>query len=264
MTPASLLAEVRRRNPLLFTVGAAHAALCAALLAIAPFDHRLVMGVNPWIKPIKFSSSIALYLWTVGWYLAYVPGPGWSRRLIARGISVSMVVEIVCITMQAARGTTSHFNVHTTLDAVVFQTMGVMILLNTLLAVLLLVLFFVQPIDLPPGYLWALRLGIAIFVLGSLEGAVMIARNAHTVGAADGGPGLPLLNWSTRSGDLRAAHMWALHALQVVPLVGWMLSRWRSPAARQVAAVWGFAAAYAAVAAALFWQALQGRPLVGS
>jgi hypothetical protein len=91
---------------------------------------------------------------------------------------------------------------------------------------------------------------------------------AHAVGIADGGPGLPLLGWSTVAGDLRIPHFIGMHALQVIPLaliVIELLSR-RIARLRDVTVRFRLVAivtaAYTAVLAVLTWQALRGQSIV--
>jgi hypothetical protein len=264
MSVRDLLAELYRRNRVLALLGWLNLLALAALLLVAPFDARTIMGLNPWVKPSKFLISITVYVWTLGWLTRYVSAYARSVRLISWGTGVVFVGEMVCIITQAARGTTSHFNIKTPFDAAVFNTMGALIALNTLL-VLFTLLLFLSPSERPaPACLWGIRAGLLLFLLGSLEGVAIIMNGAHTVGAPDGGPGLPLVNWSTRAGDLRAAHFLAFHALQLLPLAGFCLSRFKPhwPTRRQVACVLALAVVYAACVSLVLWQALNGRPLL--
>jgi hypothetical protein len=60
------------------------------------------------------------------------------------------------------------------------------------------------------------------------------------------------------------AHLLGLHGLQVIPVVGWLLSRWRaieSPRAATAVTVL-FALAYAALTALAFEQARSAQPLI--
>lgn len=265
MSARGLLGELYRRNRVLALLGWLHVAALGVLLVVAPFDTRTVLGLNPWVKPMKFLVSIAAYVWTLAWFTRYVSGHRRSVRLVSWGTALVFVGETACIITQAARGTTSHFNVGTPFDAAVFSAMGMLIAFNTLLVLLTLALF-ARPTEPPaPAYLWGIRAGLFLFFLGSLEGAAMGLNMAHTVGAPDGGPGLPFVNWSTRSGDLRVAHFLALHALQLLPLAGYALGRYRAgwPRRRQVACVLALALIYAAGVSLVFWQAVGGRPLLG-
>ncbi len=92
----------------------------------------------------------------------------------------------------------------------------------------------------------------------------MIFNQAHTVGLPDGDPGLPLVNWSRQAGDLRIAHMLGLHAFQIFPLFGYILSRWKGdrPVSQQMAYLFGFVLTYTSVTVLTFWQAMSGRPLM--
>lgn len=264
MTARALFGELYRRNRVLALLGWLHLAALAVVLVVAAFDARTILGLNPWVKPAKFLVSIAAYVWTLAWFTRYVSAYRRTVRLVSWGTAVVFVGEMACIIMQSARGTTSHFNVHSPFDGAVFSLMGLLIMVNTLLVLLMLLLFLRPSEQLAPAYLWGIRAGLLLFFLGSLEGVVMVSNMAHTVGAPDGGPGLPFVNWSTRAGDLRVAHFLAFHALQLLPLAGYLLSRFKPdwPERRQTACVLALALLYAATVSLVFWQALAGRPLL--
>jgi hypothetical protein len=256
--------ELRARNPLLFDVGAAHIILLFIMMMVAPFDDRLVMGINPWIKPMKFASSIAIYLLTMGWLLHELPLTEKIKRRVSWIIAVTLVIEIVLISMQAARGVTSHFNSTTPFNRAVFAVMGASIAFNILVAAYVALKFWRTEAKIPAPYLWGIRIGLTVFVLASLEGFAMVRHSAHSVGVPDGGAGLPFLNWSTRGGDLRVAHFFGIHALQVLPLASYLLSTRRAGSSTINAVRWVQigGAVYALLALLLFLWALAGKPLI--
>ena len=177
-------------------------------------DPKVITGVNGWIKPFKFTVSAAVYAATFLWLLTLVQGRRRWVQAAANVTAFALMVEIVLIIMQVVRGTTSHFNIGTPFDAAVFTTMGVLI---TLVAVFNLMvgiwLVFQRMPD--PVLAWSVRLGVLISFVGMLVGYIMTSGptaaqlaaaqaglpltvvGAHSVGVADGGPGLPLLGWST-------------------------------------------------------------------
>jgi len=108
--------------------------------------------------------------------------------------------------------------------------------------------------DLPDYYVWAIRLGILIFVLFSFEGALMGARMNHSVGAINDNSNLFVLGWSKTVGDLRIAHFIGMHTLQVLPLLSFYLLR-------NTKAIIVLALLYGLLALVTLVQALQGKPL---
>lgn len=233
--------------------------ICSVILAVVmQFDSTEVLGINRWIKPIKFFTSIAFFVWTIAVFLNYLKGYEKTSSRISWSIIVILAVEMFIIVLQAARGTTSHFNMATLFDGILFSVMGLAIVTNTLLVGYLTYLYFAAEIELPKTILWGIRLGLIVFLLGSIEGGYMSAQVGHSVGVADGGKGLPFVNWSTIGGDLRVAHFFGLHAIQAIPLAAFLLERLKINFS--TALTFLFAIIYFGFFTFVFVQALNGQP----
>lgn len=263
MKVAAAISELRRRNAVLFWVAAGHLLLALLMLFTAAFDHRTVLGLNLWIKPIKFALSIAIYVATFGWLLEHLQIARTTKRRLTWTVAITMLVEIIAISGQAARGVRSHFNLSSPLNGMIFGVMGLAITINTLAAAYVALKFWILGAPLPAPYLLGIRFGFSIFVLATMEGFVMAGRLAHSVHVPDGGPGLPFVNWSTRGGDLRIAHFLGMHALQILPLLGYALTSRGAPERTRWAVTWTTAISviYGVLVLLLFLRALAGRPL---
>jgi hypothetical protein len=265
----------RINAPLTATAGLMLLALAGFSLGLV-LDPRYVTGAPVWLKPAKFAASIATYCVTLTWLFGLIPSFARTRRFVGWGTLVAMLLGLGIIATQAARGTTSHFNVSTPLNARLYMVMGIVIGLQTLSTILVAVALFKQRFE-DRALGWAARLGMTLAIVGALLGGVMTRpteaqlpsiqagrperSGAHTVGAVDGEPGMPITGWSREHGDLRVPHFVALHALQVLPLLALGLRRTRRTSAQRVRLVLGFAASYTGLVGILFWQALRGQPL---
>lgn len=241
------------------------------------FDPREIVGAPAWLKPAKFAVSFTIYSLSLAWVFTYLPDWPRVRRWVGRMTVAVLVIEAAIISLQAARGTTSHFNIGTPLDGTLFGIMGLAIFTQTAASVAVAGALWRQRFA-DRAFGWALRFGMTMTIVGALTGGLMTrptesqliearasgqisVAGAHTVGAPDGGPGLPLTGWSTQHGDLRVAHFVGLHALQVLPILTLVAFRGYSERAR-LRLTLAAAAFYVLAFAALLAQALRGVPLV--
>ena len=206
---ASFWQETHRRSPVLATVAVAHLLLMPLELTLLAIDPRRLGGESVWLKPLRFDFSIALFVVTMAWVLSAL------RTEIANGfakkIAAAMVVETLCIAVQAVRGVHSHFNVSSAFNGAVFNLMGVAILYNTYLLVRILLHFIRdREVTLSPVMRHATVLGLAATLLGSVVGGIMAARMTHA---------------GLHNGDLRIAHFIGLHGLQLLLVAGLVLER---------------------------------------
>jgi hypothetical protein len=257
------------------------AVLCVAAMLL---DQRTLAGAPIWAKPFKFAVSGALYFATWSWLVSLLPRFRRTAAWLTNFLVLIFAAEYVLLVFQAARGRASHFNNATPQDALIYDVMGKMImgLWAATLVLTILVMFTKLPdrassLAVRAGAVLSL-VGISLGVLMTNPTAQQLAQwkahgrpdmvGAHTVGLADGGPGLPILGWSTVAGDLRIPHFAGMHALQVLPLLAIALAalarrfpRLRDDVVRARLVLVG-AAGYAGLIALLTWQALRAQSIV--
>ncbi len=258
MKISEFLDNLKNRNRLLYYFGWLNFIAFAVCLALYFIDTTLITGINAWVKPIKFCLSVGIYTWSFAWLLFYV-----RNQKIAAGISwfiiVTMLVENSIIILQAARGEISHYNISSSLNGLLFGMMGVFIGINTVINAFTLILFLIKSQVIIQGYqLLAWRAGLLLFLVGSISGGLMIANMGHTIGGIDGGPGIPFTNWSTQAGDLRIAHFFTLHALQLIPLFAYLIPKSMN---RKALLVILFSIGYASLCMSMHYLALQGEAI---
>jgi hypothetical protein len=235
-----------------------HLGLAVLFILLSIVDNRYVLGIPLWYKPFKFAVSIAVYTIT----LAYLVPVLQSKRIatiISRVTSIALFVEMILIALQAGRGTLSHYNRVDALGITIYAIMGVFIVTASILLIWLGIrLHREPPNNWSASFRSAVQMGIWGTAIGTVIGGYMSSRTGHTVGAKDGGNGLPLLNWSTLHGDWRVPHFIGLHALQLFILLGWLV-RNRSHAKR---IQWIVFVIYLALLTVTVVMTLQGKPVV--
>lgn len=241
------------RNQILFYFGLVCLIFTIIFYILSKTSKIQVLGINAYIKPFKFALSTVFYSWTMTWFLGYLPN--FDATFFNWTIIISLGFEIFYIALQASKGEMSHFNTSTPIKSFLFTMMGVLASIATLATAYIAWLFFKNAaIDVPNYYLWAIRLGLVLFVIFSFQGFLMGAKMKHTVGAPDGSKGIYLLNWSLSHGDLRIAHFIGMHAMQVIPLVSFYLLK-------NTILTFILTALYFGLALQILIQALHGKPI---
>jgi hypothetical protein len=192
----------------------------------------------------------------MAWYCYYLPN--FNIKLFNWSVILLLGFEIFYIAFQASKGQLSHYNLSTPVYSFLFSMMALAATLVTLYTAYVGLLFFTNSFpELPNYYVWAIRLGIIIFVVFSFEGFAMGSRLSHSVGALNDNSNWFIVGWSKTVGDLRVAHFIGMHALQVLPVLSYYVFK-------NTKLTVGLSVVYGLLALLTLYQALNGKPLVKS
>jgi len=242
-------------NKPLFVFGFCDFIAAAICLLLSQVSKIRVRGANAWYKPFKFFLSIGIFAWTMGLFTSYLPMPDAVNAYSWMVIILLGFLEIY-IAIQAGRGQLSHYNSSTPVYGFLLFLMIISAVVVTLWTAYIGILFC--SIDfpaLPAYYVLSIRISIFLFVIFAFQGASMGSRQSHTVGGPEGGPALPITDWSKKHGDLRVAHFIGIHALQVLPLLSYYVFK-------SNIAVLMLTLFYSSLAVFSLTRAISGKPLV--
>lgn len=168
-------------------------------------------------KPATFGLSFGLTLATVAWVSSMLVLRNGLRRLLLGAFTVTCVIEVSLVSMQAWRGVPSHFNFETPFDnavAMVLAAGGGLIIL-TMFGFAVATVVGTDP--LPRVMREAVRFGFLSLLAALASGAIMIAT-----GVAEARGGDPELAYAT-GGWLKPLHAVTMHGVLVLPALAWLL-----------------------------------------
>ncbi len=179
-------------------------------------------GPLSWRKPILFGLSTGVTCLSLGWVLGWLRW-GKAGRILAVPTAVAAVIEVGLIAVQTWRGVASHFNVTTPFDAFVNYAIDVLITVITLAILAMTVRSFgsLRRHGAPPpdDLALAVRFGMVLLSASCLFGYWMLWYGGRQV-AAGRSPEL-----FGAGGVVKFVHGMPMHAVQFLPISGWILSR---------------------------------------
>lgn len=205
-----------------------------------------------WRKPVLFGLSGGLTSISLGWVWSQLP---WRRgdRTLASVTAWALAIEVALIDLQRWRGVASHFNRDTLFDSILYDAMGGLILLVTVVAADLTLRLLRGPTRLEPAMQTAAVTGMILLVVSCGLG---IWASVH--GDLQAARGLPP-ELVARAGVTKFPHGIAIHAIQWLPLLAWAMRRAGVPTALRGWLVWGAATGWTLVLAYALAQTLAGR-----
>jgi len=219
---ASLLGEWQRARPAqrfgylaggaLVLVGLAH---LLAWLAVG----GAWAGPVSFRKPTTFGLSFGLTTIILAWITGRLRIADRTRWLLLGPLAAADTYEVVWVSTQRWRGVASHFNQDTTLDYALFLLGAAAIAVTVTVIVALTVLAF-SAMQAPPSVALAIRAGLGILLVAQGVGGWMIQ---HGTGLADEGVTQGLTTFGV-AGVMKVPHAVAMHAIQVLPALAWLLS----------------------------------------
>jgi hypothetical protein len=204
-------------------------------------------------KPTTFGISFGLTTITLAWITGRLRISDRTRWLLLGPLAAADTTEVAWVAVQRWRGVASHFNFATTLDTSLFLAGAAAITVTVTVIVALTVLSFTR-LRAAPSMAVAVRAGLLVLVVAQGVGGWMIG---HGVGPASDGVTQGLTTFGA-AGVMKLPHAVAMHAIQVLPALAWLLGFAAVTERQRLALVWAATVGYVALVAVSLLQTATG------
>lgn len=210
-------------SKLLLAYGALMWLSCGLTYVVSLNDTRTLREVGVWVKPLKFMAATALFAWTTVW-VSHLANPevthGTNYLWICALIIATSLFEVAYITYQGSQGAASHYNISDPVHALLYGAMAL------------------AAVGLTASQVWlAWEIGkktefaeLSVITLSVIIGLLLTFLLSTVSGFLLGGhqppagQGLPVVGWHLHK-DIRPSHFLAVHAQQLIPLLGLIAER---------------------------------------
>jgi hypothetical protein len=184
-------------------------------------------------KPTTFGISFGLTTITMAWVAGQLRISDRTGWLLLGTLAVADTSEVVWVSLQRWRGVAAHFNDQTTLDNLLFVIMGGAAVAVAATVILVMTVLAFTAMRASPSMALAIRAGLLILLAAQVVGGWMIQ---HGLGLAEEGATDGLTTFGT-AGVMKVPHAVAIHGIQVLPALAWLLSFAAMPEQRRVGLV---------------------------
>jgi hypothetical protein len=205
-------------------------------------------------KPTTFGISFGLTTITLAWVAGHLRISDRTGWLLLVPLALADASEVVWVSVQRWRGVASHFNNDTTLDSLLFLLMGGGAIAVAATVILVMTVLAFTAMRASPSLALAIRAGLLILLVAQVVGGWMIQ---HGLGPAEEGVTEGLTTFGA-AGVMKVPHAVAIHGIQVLPALAWLLSFTALPEPRRLRLVRIAVVGYAALVVVSVLQTVTG------
>ncbi len=230
------LAAMWRLNPGMFLLAIISLlSLCLSLIGLCN-EHTIIQGENAWIKPLKFSLSFVLYAGSLIFISQYLSASKKFLKITSNVALLGAVAELAAIISQSMLAPLAGLPIMAGVETMLWYAVKISIM-PVAFAVIAMLWMLLKEKHLPPILGSSICWGTVLAIVGFIPGFLLLLpdsmQHAFTnqdaygqlIAHASASSRIPYLGWSKVVGDLRVAHFFGLHALQILPLIGYGITK---------------------------------------